>query len=133
MTIRASIVDGKIIAKPLVLVDVDSIVSQAADRLPATFKGDKGDVGRDATDIGTIANLLASTIPANVKQVRTTGFLADGDGGDATYQRTTANLAAGGQGIWWFVAGDGSKWQIAPAAEHMAAQFGALGGNRIVS
>ena len=64
-------------------------------------------------------------------RIATLGFAARADGGGAVYDRwqvPMAALRAQGQGIWWFQDADGARWFIAEAPEHMAAQFGALGG-----
>ncbi|WP_337827738.1 hypothetical protein [Pseudonocardia sp. TMWB2A] len=84
-----------------------------------------------ATEIGTAVTISAMTFGIEIDLIQTTGFAAHGDGGGTTYERSTASLPAEGESIWWFTAGDGSKWQIAGGAEHDAAQFGALGGNSI--
>lgn len=77
--------------------------------------------------VATTAAITAGTFNATITRLQTKGFTAANDGGGATYERTVASLSAG-SGVWWFTAADGSKWQIVKAAEHMAAQFGALGG-----
>lgn len=96
--------------------------------------GDKGDPGGDAAQIGTFTEAAGLNFDAGVQRVRTTGFATDADGGAAEYDRWTVGMTAlpsGGEGVWWFEAADGSKWQIADMPEHMAAMFGALGGSGI--
>lgn len=88
-------------------------------------------VGARAPVVGTRAFAETLNIPAGLFSLRTSGFAVAGDGGDATYDRWAvpmAALPAGGEGIWWFESADGAQWQIAPASQHMAAAFGALGG-----
>ena len=94
----------------------------------------KGDPGGDASQVGTFAQAIGLNYDAGIQRIRTTGFAANADGGAATYDRWAApmsGLPTLGQNVWWFQAADGSRWQIADAPQHMAAQFGALGGNAI--
>jgi hypothetical protein len=88
----------------------------------------------DVLEVGTFQQAQLLSYQPEVVRIRTNGFLLDGDGGAAFYDRwidALNPLPVDGRGIWWFEAFDTSCWQIAAAAEHNAEQFGALGGVEI--
>lgn len=124
--------------------DILEVASGAPDAPSILNKVDKAANGSDFADLGqfraniglfdTRAAAAAATIAAEIDSIKTAGFAASGDGGGATYDRWVAGMASlpvGGEGVWWFEAADGSRWQIAEAPQHMAAAFGALGGAAI--
>ncbi len=88
----------------------------------------------DALEVGTFQQAQMLSFQPEILRIHTNGFLLDGDGGSAFYDRwidTMDPLPVDGRGVWWFEAFDTSCWQIAAAAEHNAQQFGALGGPEI--
>ncbi len=94
----------------------------------------QGSPGGDASQIGLFVAIKTLNFDAGINMITTTGRASRGDGGGAAYTRWVSPLPAlseAGRDIWWTEAKDGSRWQIAPAPQHMAAAFGALGGEGI--
>lgn len=80
--------------------------------------------------LASTAAISGGTFAAAITRVSTRGFAAANDGGAATYTRWTAGMAAlavGGEGVWWFTASDGSKWQLAENQIFTLPMFGAMG------
>ncbi|KQO07861.1 hypothetical protein ASF09_07830 [Sphingomonas sp. Leaf242] len=94
------------------------------------YKGDRGDPGGDASQVGTNVAARGMSFSAGIVRIRTTGWNTDGDGGGALYDRWTATmgaLPAAGQNVWWFQAADASRWQLSQEQNVTTPMIGALG------
>jgi hypothetical protein len=90
----------------------------------------QGSPGGDAGQFGLFTVIPTMNFAAGINRIQSTGFASRGDGGEFAYTRWSEPLdplPTEGEGVWWNRGLDGSIWQIAPADEHPAQAFGALG------
>lgn len=85
------------------------IAGPAGSQIADNYAPSQGAIGNTAPNIGTRANALTKRIPAPVAAVRTTGFDAAGDGGEALYKRVVVQPPHAGK----FQSADGGWWELA--------------------
>ena len=85
----------------------------------------KADTGAECGCVDTHVAIASQTLASSVTHLRTAGYAAVGDGGDALYRRVSSEPAHEGKAQSL----DGAWWEIVYSGELRPQQFGAVGDN----
>lgn len=78
----------------------------------------------DTIQVGARASVATTTIPAAINAIRTSGYAAAGDGGDALYKRVVSEPSHAGKAQ----SADGAWWEIVTAGKVSILALGAVPG-----